>query len=175
MRIFFALLALLFGISGAFGTTVHEYSIDLYYANGVLAKDQETLSFFWLTKSKELKSQNPTLRQALKFGEAKLAYNESHLRGAIDFGEVFDQYLKDQASDGIGWSDLWKYIVAEILKKTDIVNVLVALGKITSTLTLQKQMDAYIQSVKSGHGVIIAPTRISKGNCKVVSLRPLQV
>ena len=71
---------------------VHEWTIDLYYANGVLASSEQSSKATWDDYSRELKSKYPSLRQALKFGEAKLSYNASYLWGMSDLTEVILQY-----------------------------------------------------------------------------------
>jgi len=60
--------------------SIHEYTVDLYYANGVLASEEKIAEFDWLKISTKLKVKYPSLKQALKYGEAKLAYNASYLR-----------------------------------------------------------------------------------------------
>ena len=46
---------------------VHEYTVDLYYANGVLADEQKLEKFDWMKRAKRLKVKYPSLRKALKF------------------------------------------------------------------------------------------------------------
>jgi hypothetical protein len=43
-----------------------------------------------------LKSKYPSLRQALKYGEAKLSYNASYLLGVADLFEAIGQWANDQ-------------------------------------------------------------------------------
>ena len=74
---------------------VHECTVDLYYANGVLADEQKLEKFDWKRRMKLLKQKYPSLKQALRFGEAKLAYNASYLWGISDLTEVILQYRAD--------------------------------------------------------------------------------
>lgn len=72
---------------------IHEYSIDLYYANGVKANARNSASEDWTYRSNDLKAKYSSLKQALKYGEAKLSYNASYLWGIGDFAEVVIPYL----------------------------------------------------------------------------------
>jgi hypothetical protein len=60
---------------------IHEYTVDLYYANGVLAIDEEEAKYLWMKRVKGLRNANLSLKKALRYGEAKLAYNASYLWG----------------------------------------------------------------------------------------------
>jgi len=59
---------------------VHEYTVDLYYANGVLADSKKVSEQEWDDRTRELQIKYPSLKQALKYGEAKLAYNASYTK-----------------------------------------------------------------------------------------------
>lgn len=72
---------------------IHEYTVDLYYANGVKADARNSAYRSWQIKSIQLKVKYPSLKQALKYGEAKLSYNASYLWGIRDLAEVVIPYL----------------------------------------------------------------------------------
>ncbi len=85
---------------------VHEWTVDLYYANGVLADEQKLEKFDWKRRTKLLKQEYPSLKQALRFGEAKLAYNASYLWGISDLTEVILQYRAEHPAAEITWQAL---------------------------------------------------------------------
>jgi len=90
-------------IANALGS-IHEYTVDLYYANGVLASDEQEAKYLWMIRVKELRKTNPSLKQALKYGEAKLAYNASYLYGVHDFFESFLQYADEHPEAKISFA-----------------------------------------------------------------------
>ncbi len=132
--------------------SIHEYTVDLYYANGVLASSQEESKATWDDYSRELRQKYPSLKQALKHGEAKLAYNASYLYGVHDFFESFLQYADEHPGAKITWELLKKYIEKKF--KVDIGGLVEGLSNIVSESTLTEQREAYKDSVKRGHGVI---------------------
>lgn len=131
---------------------IHEYSIDLYYANGVLASEEETSELNWLLETKKLKQQYPSLKQALKYGEAKLSYNASYLWGIGDFAETIIQYRNEHPAAAITWTALSAFVEERL--KVDLDKMVDLLGEITSEATLSEQTNAYMKSVEQGHGVI---------------------
>ncbi len=70
---------------------VHEWAVDLYYANGALADDRKSSYRDWQIRTIKLKQKYPSLKKALRYGEAKLAYNASYLWGFSDLTEVILQ------------------------------------------------------------------------------------
>ena len=99
---------LIFGLllSRVHADYIHEYTVDLYYANGVSA-DAKNISYRkWQIYSVQLKSKYPSLKQALKYGEAKLAYNASYLWGISDLTEVILQYRAEHPMAEIIWQAL---------------------------------------------------------------------
>ena len=48
---------------------VHEYTVDLYYANGVLGDARKSELQDWTDRADDLKAKYPSLRKALKFGK----------------------------------------------------------------------------------------------------------
>ncbi len=131
---------------------VHEWTVDLYYANGVLADEQKLEKFDWKRRTKLLKQKHPSLNQALRFGEAKLAYNASYLWGISDLTEVILQYGAEHPAAEVTWQALSFFLKKKL--KIDLGDLMERLGKITSEYTISEQMKAYEESVRNGHGVI---------------------
>lgn len=131
---------------------IHEYTIDLYYANGVKANARNSVSEDWTYRSNDLKAKYPSLNQALKYGEAKLSYNASYLWGIGDFAETIIQYRNEHPAAEITWQALTKFVEARF--KVDLDKLVDLLGKITSEATLSEQTNAYMRSVEQGHGVV---------------------
>jgi len=113
---------------------VHEYTVDLYYANGVLGDARKSELQDWTDRADDLKAKYPSLRKALKFGEAKLAYNASYLRGLSDLTEVILQYRAEHPAAEITWQALSKFLKKRF--KFDIGGLIEKLGQITSSYTL---------------------------------------
>ena len=59
---------------------VHEYTVDLYYGNGVKADARNSSYHDWQIRTIKMKIAYPSLKQALKYGETKLAYNASYTK-----------------------------------------------------------------------------------------------
>ena len=131
---------------------IHEYTIDLYYANGVLAGEEEMARFDWTHRVNDMKFTYPLLKKALKYGEAKLAYNVSYLWGVHDFFESFLQYAEEHPEAKITWELFKKFMEKKF--KVDVGDMLEKLSNIVSEFTLSEQREAYQKSVKHGHGVI---------------------
>lgn len=141
-----------FVISKLSADYIHEYTLDLYYANGVKSDARNSTYRCWQIKSIQLKAKYPSLKQALKFGKAKLSYNASYLWGIGDLAEVIIQYRNEHPAAAITWMALAKFVEKRF--KVDLDIMVDLLGKITSEATLSEQTNAYIKSVEQGHGVI---------------------
>jgi len=85
---------------------VHEWTVDLYYANGVLADARNSERENWTYRSNDMQAKYPSLKKALKFGEAKLSYNASYLWGISDLTEVILQYRAEHPAAEITWQVL---------------------------------------------------------------------
>ena len=160
-KLFIALLFMVVSFSASLQANnarlVHEWTIDLYYANGVLASAENESLESWVKRTDKLKSKYPSLRQALKYGEAKLSYNASYLLGVADLFEAIGQWANDQGGQAgdITWGLLKRWLIEQVGKKYGrLVKIIDSLATITSEGTILEQVEAYKESIKDGHGVI---------------------
>ena len=126
---------------------VHEWTVDLYYANGVNADARNTERGNWARRTDSLKLKYPSLKQALRFGEAKLSYNASYLWGLSDLTEVIVQYRAEHPMAEVTWQGLRLFLLSTF--KFDVGGLITMLGKMTSSATLAEQANAYEESVRS--------------------------
>ncbi len=116
---------------------VHEWTVDLYYANGVLADARNSEKENWTYRSNDLQAKYPSLKQALRFGEAKLSYNASYLWVIGDLTEVILQYRAEHPMAEITWQVLSKFLERRF--KFDVGYMIEKLGQMTSSATLAEQ------------------------------------
>lgn len=103
---------------------VHEWAVDLYYANGVLADARKSELQDWTDRADDLKAKYPSLKKALRSGEAKLAYNASYLWGFSDLTEVILQFRAEHPTAEVTWQLLSKFLKKRL--KFDIGGLRVA-------------------------------------------------
>ena len=89
---------------------VHEWTVDLYYANGVLADARNSEKENWTYRSNDMQAKYPSLKQALRSGEAKPAYNASYLWGFSDLTEVILQFRAEHPTAEVTWQLLSKFL-----------------------------------------------------------------
>jgi len=127
--------------------TINEYKSDLYYANGIMMGETEVQAReLWKNKTRQIFT---NINFDKSIGKVDIAYNASE-NFFYDMYEAYQQY-----SDEKGWVEYLKY--RQIYFKDGIPEFVT-----TYRPDLAKQIQAYIQSIRLGHGVIVVAH--SQGN-----------
>jgi len=124
-------------------TNINECKSDLYYANGIMIKDSENKAReIWEEKVVEIFSNNQEVFN--KLGKISVSYNAS--QGFLDdLFESFEQVMSNEW----GWNAFSGYFRTYLEQKgiQDLVDL--------HRPNLTTQVNAYKQSIKDGHGVIV--------------------
>ena len=130
-------------ISSIFANTekINEYKSDLYYANGIMiGETKKQANSTWKNKIDDLFSNNQDMIN--KSINTKVSYNASENL----FDDLYEAFL--QSGNEQGWLTFSKYIPTYYGDKIpDSVN--------THRPNLVTQINAYKESIKLGHGVIV--------------------
>ena len=150
---------------------IDESQTDLYYANGMLMDLSEPKAEkAWKKRVNDLKQQNPKFKKI----NAKIAYNSSALGGADDAFESYLQWMEEK-NIAIAWETVvgsipvYLEVLLEIadFSRNPVLYLLERVGLPTGAealtfVDLNTQINAYKQSIKDGHGVIVVAH--SQGN-----------
>lgn len=135
-------IALFFSLISSLHANIDEYKSDVYYANGIMMKDSEKIALEnWKKNIKRMFTSN--LEDYKKILNRKMAYNKSQ-GFDDDMYEAFEQIMSNEW----GWKEFSNYFkfflkVEGIQEKYD-----------QHSVDITKQVNAYKQSIKNGHGVI---------------------
>jgi len=141
------LLLLLVSLSWLNAIEIDEYKTDVYFANGILTNEKNaTSNTLLLEKSIRIKRYNDNEEKMYQhIGKVKEAYNETHFGG---FGDLIESLLQKLS--------LQEAIDSEIRKLS------LGLFETSHNRNLNTQVEAYKESIESGHKVLVVAH--SQGN-----------
>ena len=136
-------LIFFFSLITSLYANIDEYKSDVYYANGIMMNDTEAKAEKkWQEYIEKIFKNNPEVTDKIK--NVKIAYNKSQWFDD-DIYEAFEQVMSNEW----GWKEFSDYF-AIFLKIHGIQEF-----DNQHSIDLTKQVKAYKQSIKDGHGVIV--------------------
>jgi hypothetical protein len=143
-RLFLLLLAC---ISYLNAIEIDEYKTDVYFANGILTEHNSSVANTLLLRdSIKVKRYSGSTKEMKKhIGKVKEAYNETHFAG---FGDLIESLLQK-----LSYQEFFD----------DVINILtLGLFETSHDRNLETQVNAYKESIESGHKVLVVAH--SQGN-----------
>jgi len=139
---------------------IDECKSDLYYANGILIQQSKRdARKMWEIKATKLLESNLELRKNIH--SYLVAYNHSY-GVTSDLFEAFIQKAEAEPGYKVTWEAFKLYVGLKIKKADDLLGMAENTSNSIENYDLTTQIEAYKNSIKNGHGVIVVSH--SQGN-----------
>jgi len=152
MRALITLVFIALFASQLLAGNIDERKTDIYFANGVGAGSKFSSFMQGIKQIQAYKKANPSIKKWI--GKYDLAFNTGH--GVIpDFFEAWLQYTDENPSTSLAWS-AFKVAIAKATKiGAGAVNLSEKVTRQFESDDIKKQVEAYEDSIKLGHGVLV--------------------
>lgn len=132
---------------------IDECKSDLYYANGILIQNSKfEAEKIWEEKAVKLLADSQELRKNIY--SYKVAYNHSYST-ISDLFEAFIQKTEAESGYKVTWEAFKLFVGLKLKKADDLLSLAENVNNSVESHDLTNHINAYKDSIKSGHGVIV--------------------